>query len=37
MDFTAMRSGWIGKDPKIMGGVVPWIGNVLGHHDGRPD
>ncbi len=27
IDFTAMRSGWIGKDPKIMGNVVPWVGN----------
>jgi peptide/nickel transport system substrate-binding protein len=27
IDFTTMRSGWIGKDPKIMGNVVPYIGN----------
>ena len=26
MDFTALRSAWIGKDPKIMGGVAPWMG-----------
>ena len=26
MDFTAMRSAWVGKDPKIMGGVAPWMG-----------
>jgi peptide/nickel transport system substrate-binding protein len=26
MDFTAMRSGWVAADPKLMGGVVPWIG-----------
>jgi ABC-type transport system substrate-binding protein len=25
MDFTAMRSAWIAKDPKIMGGVAPWM------------
>jgi len=27
IDYTAMRSGWIGKDPNIMGGMVPYIGN----------
>ena len=26
MDYTAMRSGWVAKDPKIMGGVATWIG-----------
>lgn len=26
MDFTAFRSAWLGKDPKIMGGVAPWMG-----------
>jgi hypothetical protein len=26
MDFTAMRSAWVAADPKLMGGVVPWIG-----------
>jgi peptide/nickel transport system substrate-binding protein len=26
MDFTAYRSAWVGKDPKIMGGVAPWMG-----------
>ena len=26
IDYTAMRSGWIGKDPKLMGGVVPYMG-----------
>jgi peptide/nickel transport system substrate-binding protein len=26
MDFTAMRSSWVAADPKLMGGVVPWIG-----------
>jgi peptide/nickel transport system substrate-binding protein len=26
MDFTAMRSGWVAADPKMLGGVVPWIG-----------
>jgi hypothetical protein len=23
-----MRTGWIGKDPKIMGSMVPYIGNT---------
>jgi ABC-type transport system substrate-binding protein len=26
MDFTAMRSAWLAKDPSIMGGVAPWMG-----------
>jgi hypothetical protein len=26
MDFTAFRSSWLAKDPKIMGGVAPWMG-----------
>lgn len=26
MDFTAFRSAWLAKDPKIMGGVAPWMG-----------
>ena len=26
MDFTAMRSGWVAADPKLMGGVVTWVG-----------
>ena len=26
MDFTAMRSAWVAADPKLMGGVVSWIG-----------
>jgi peptide/nickel transport system substrate-binding protein len=26
IDYTAMRSGWVGKDPKLMGGVVPYMG-----------
>ena len=26
IDYSAMRSGWVGKDPKIMGGVVPFVG-----------
>lgn len=26
MDFTAMRTGWVSADPKLMGGVVTWIG-----------
>jgi peptide/nickel transport system substrate-binding protein len=26
IDYTTMRSGWIGKDPKLMGGVVPYMG-----------
>jgi len=26
MDFTAMRSAWVAADPKLMGGVVPWVG-----------
>ena len=26
MDFTAMRAAWVAADPKLMGGVVPWIG-----------
>jgi peptide/nickel transport system substrate-binding protein len=26
MDFTAMRSAWVGKDPKVMGGIAPWMG-----------
>ncbi len=26
MDFTAMRSAWLAKDPNIMGGVAPWMG-----------
>ncbi len=25
MDYTSMRSAWIGKDPKIMGGVAPFM------------
>jgi peptide/nickel transport system substrate-binding protein len=25
MDFTAFRSAWLGKDPKIMGGVAPIV------------
>jgi peptide/nickel transport system substrate-binding protein len=25
MDFTAMRSAWLAKDPKIMGGVTAWM------------
>jgi peptide/nickel transport system substrate-binding protein len=25
MDYTTMRSSWIGKDPKIMGGVAPFM------------
>jgi peptide/nickel transport system substrate-binding protein len=27
IDYSTMRSGWIGKDPKIMGTMVPYIGN----------
>jgi ABC-type transport system substrate-binding protein len=27
IDFATMRSGWVGKDPNIMGRVVPWVGN----------
>jgi peptide/nickel transport system substrate-binding protein len=26
MDFTAMRAGWVAGDPKLMGGVTPWVG-----------
>jgi peptide/nickel transport system substrate-binding protein len=26
IDYTAMRSGWIGKDPNLMGGIVPYVG-----------
>src|SRR5207249_4010195 len=26
IDYTAMRSGWVGKDPKLMGAVVPYVG-----------
>ena len=25
MDYTAMRTAWIAKDPKIMGGVAPFM------------
>jgi peptide/nickel transport system substrate-binding protein len=25
MDFTAMRNAWVGKDPKIMGGVATYV------------
>jgi peptide/nickel transport system substrate-binding protein len=25
MDFTAMRTAWVAADPKLMGGVVPWV------------
>jgi peptide/nickel transport system substrate-binding protein len=26
IDYTAMRSGWIGKEPNLMGGIVPYVG-----------
>jgi hypothetical protein len=27
IDFATMRSGWVVKDPNIMGRVVPEVGN----------